>query len=110
MLDVEDLTPKVRRSWDHDDERAVQAVRELAFRDIVGLARTGLRVEPTGLRLIKEQFPAAMYIKAGFDAGFLRHAYFLVEKPGWPVPEQSCFAFATVNEESLPSIACENAA
>lgn len=32
------------------------------------------------IRLIKEQFPAALYIKAAFDAGFLRYTYFLAER------------------------------
>jgi hypothetical protein len=41
---------------------------------------TGLRLGRDGIRLLKEQFPAALYIKAGFDSGFLRYRYFLLEK------------------------------
>ncbi len=33
-----------------------------------------------GVRLVKEQFAAALYIKAGFDTGFLRYTYLLAEK------------------------------
>jgi len=32
------------------------------------------------MRLIKEQFHAALYIKAPFDAGFLRYIWFLGRK------------------------------
>ena len=81
ILKMEDLTPSVRRNWDHGYEQAVQGIQRLSFRDIAGLARKGLRVGRRGLQLMKEQFPAAIYIKVGFDAGFLRYAYFLVEKP-----------------------------
>ena len=40
----------------------------------------GIKLGPNGIKLIKEQFPAAVYIKVGFDIGFLRYAYYLVEK------------------------------
>ena len=40
----------------------------------------GLPLGAEGVRLPKEQFPAALYIKAGFDAGFLRYTCFLAEK------------------------------
>ena len=39
-----------------------------------------MKLGSEGLRLIKEQFPAAIYIKVGYDIGFLRYVYFLVEK------------------------------
>ena len=40
----------------------------------------GLPLGAEGVRLPKEQFPAALCIKAGFDAGFLRYTCFLAEK------------------------------
>jgi len=82
MLKVEDLTPRVSRNWEHGYEQAVRGIQDLSLRDVASFARKGLRVGRRGLQLIKEQFPAAIYIKVGFDAGFLRYAYFLVEKPG----------------------------
>lgn len=32
------------------------------------------------MRVSQEQFPAALYIKAAFDARFLRFIYFLAER------------------------------
>jgi cyclopropane fatty-acyl-phospholipid synthase-like methyltransferase len=81
-LKMEDLTPKVRRNWESGYDQAVRGIRDLSFRDIAGFAKTGLQAGRRGIRLIKEQFAAAIYIKAGFDTGFLRYACFLVEKPG----------------------------
>ncbi len=81
ILKMEDLTPKVKRNWESGYAHALRGIRELSFRDVAGLTLTGLRVGRRGLRLIKEQFPAAIYIKVGFDTGFLRYAYFLVETP-----------------------------
>ena len=40
----------------------------------------GLTLGEEGVRLIKEQFHAALYIKAAFDAGFLRYTWFLAER------------------------------
>ena len=74
--------PEGARNWDYGYEQAVQGIRKISLRDIAGFARVGLRVGRRGLQLMKEQFPAAIYIKVGFDAGFLRYAYFLAEKPG----------------------------
>ncbi len=78
---VDDLTPRVRPNWEHAYEQAIQGIRKITLRDAAHLARAGLRRGRRGIRLLKEQFPAAIYIKAGFDAGFLRYAYFLAEKP-----------------------------
>ncbi len=81
ILKMEDLTPCIRRNWDHGYEQAVRGIQRLSFRDMAGFVRKGLRVGRRGLQLMKEQFPAAIYIKVGFDAGFLRYVCFLVEKP-----------------------------
>ena len=57
-------------------------VGEIAAEPDVGVDHaptSAVIVQREGARLIKEQFPAAMYIKAGFDTGFLRYVYFLVE-------------------------------
>jgi sterol 24-C-methyltransferase len=81
ILQMEDLNSKVGRNWDYGYERALSGVEELSLGDIARLARKGLRVGRRGLQLIKEHFPAAIYIKVGFDTGFLQYAYFLAEKP-----------------------------
>jgi hypothetical protein len=40
----------------------------------------GVHRHPSGF-LRDELFQAALYIKAGFDTGFLRHIYILAERP-----------------------------
>jgi hypothetical protein len=42
---------------------------------------SGGRSARTGLQLIKDHFAAALYIKAGFDAGFLRYVIHVAERP-----------------------------
>lgn len=81
LLRLADLNEKVRKDWDFGYECALKAVKELSEEQhLPGLIWTGVKLGPRGIRLIKEQFPAALYIKAGFDTGFLRYAYFLGEK------------------------------
>ncbi len=79
ILAVEDLNDRVARNWELAYEHALRAVSELSMTDVPRLVWRGLRLGRAGTRLIKEQFPAALHLKAGFDAGFLRYVYFLVE-------------------------------
>ena len=81
VLDELDLNMQARRNWEFGYEQAVKAIQELSSESAVKLLWTGIRLGPDGVRLLKEQFPAALYIKAAFDAGFLRYRYFLLEKP-----------------------------
>jgi len=80
MLEEEDLNDRTRPNWDFGYESALKAIKELSFRDVPRLLWKGMTLGPEGIRLIKEQFPAALYIKTGFDAGFLRYVYFVAEK------------------------------
>jgi SAM-dependent methyltransferase len=80
VLEATDLNDRVRRNWEFGYERALKAVQDFAPADAVRLLWKGLALGPDGLRLVKEQFPAAVYLKVGFDAGFLRYTYFLAEK------------------------------
>jgi cyclopropane fatty-acyl-phospholipid synthase-like methyltransferase len=80
VLEVDDLNDRTRKNWEFGYEQAVRAIKELSFKDAPRLLWTGIRLGSEGIRLVKEQFPAAIYIKAGFDAGFLRYTYYLVEK------------------------------
>ena len=82
MLDVADLNEQVKRNWEFGYQRALAAITELSIKDAPRLLWKGVALGPDGIRLIKEQFPAALYIKAGFDAGFLRYVYFLAERQG----------------------------
>lgn len=43
-------------------------------------AAIGSLVPRKGIRPIKEQFTATLYIKAALDAGFLRDTFFLAER------------------------------
>lgn len=81
ILDIQDLNDRVGRNWAFAYDSAIRAVAELSGRDLPKMIWTGMKLGREGLRLIKEQFPAALYIKAGFDAGFLRYSYFLVRNP-----------------------------
>ncbi|MFZ5479521.1 MAG: SAM-dependent methyltransferase [Myxococcota bacterium] len=80
ILAAEDLNHRTRRNWDYGYERALEAVQAATVAKLPPLVWKGMRLGAEGIRLIKEQFPAALYIKAGFDAGFLRYKYFLCER------------------------------
>ena len=82
LLDVIDLNDRVRRNWEFGYQRALAAITELSINDAPRLLWKGITLGAEGVRLIKEQFPAAVYIKAGFDTGFLRYVYFLAERQG----------------------------
>ncbi|HET8728540.1 MAG TPA: methyltransferase domain-containing protein [Alphaproteobacteria bacterium] len=80
ILAEEDLNDRARPNWEFGYEQAIKGVREFSRQDAARLAWTGMALGADGIRLIKDQFPAALYIKAGFDAGFLRYTYFLAER------------------------------
>jgi ubiquinone/menaquinone biosynthesis C-methylase UbiE len=80
LLEETDLNEKVRPNWDLGYRRAIEGVREVTPARAARLLWKGLPLGAEGVRLLKEQFHAALYIKAGFDAGFLRYTYFLAEK------------------------------
>lgn len=79
ILEVDDLNDRVQPNWELGYERALAAVQEVTARDLPRLIWKGLRLGADGIRLMKAQFGAALYIKAGFDAGFLRYVLFLAE-------------------------------
>lgn len=82
LLEEIDLNAWCRRNWEFGYEQALKGVQEISSASAAKLLWTGLRLGHEGIQLLKEQFPAALYIKAGFDSGFLRYRYFLLEKPG----------------------------
>ncbi|MCW8193793.1 methyltransferase domain-containing protein [Proteobacteria bacterium 005FR1] len=82
IVDQIDLNDKVARNWETGYRRAIKAAQELSTAKAASYAWKSLRQGKESLRLIKEQFPAALYIKAAFDAGFLRYTYLLAEKEG----------------------------
>lgn len=80
ILEMTDLNHLTRKNWEFGYEQALKGINRLSVRDIPRYVWKGMTLGPEGIRLIKEQFPAALYIKAGFDAGFLRYVHFLAEK------------------------------
>ncbi|MCX5769024.1 MAG: methyltransferase domain-containing protein [Candidatus Hydrogenedentes bacterium] len=81
ILDMRDFNDRTRPNWEFGYTAAIKAVSELTFKDVPKLLWTGIKLGPDAIRLIKEEFPAALYIKAGFDSGFLRYSYFVVRRP-----------------------------
>jgi len=79
ILEMKDLNERTRRNWDFGYDAAIKAVSELSLKDVPKMVWKGITLGPEAVRFIKEQFPAALYIKAGFDTGFLRYSYFLLE-------------------------------
>ena len=81
LLEETDLNEKVRRNWEFGYQRAIEAVQGLTLARAARLLwKGGPRRGAEGVRLVKEQFPAALHIKAGFDAGFLRYTLFLAAR------------------------------
>lgn len=81
LLEEEDLNAKCRRNWDFGYDQAIAGVRDFTLAKAARYLWKGLPLGRDGVRLVKEQFHAALYIKAAFDAGFLRYTLFLAEKP-----------------------------
>lgn len=80
LIKDEDVTERVRRNWELGYERAIEGIRELSMADAAGFLWKRWETGADGLRLIKDQFAAALYIKAGFDSGFLRYVVYVAEK------------------------------
>jgi cyclopropane fatty-acyl-phospholipid synthase-like methyltransferase len=80
ILEMTDLNDQVKRNWEFGYEQALQGINKLSMADLPRLVWTGIKLGRDGVRLIKEQFPAAIYMKVGFDLGYLRYSYFLVTK------------------------------
>lgn len=80
IIEMTDLNNQIKRNWEFGYESALNGIKTLSFKDVPRLIWKGMRLGSEGVRIMKEQFPAAIYIKVGYDVGFLRYVYFLVEK------------------------------
>ena len=80
IIKIEDLNTKVRRNWEYGYLSSIKAIKEISINDLPKIVWHGIKYGTKSIKLIKEQFPAALYIKAGYDTGFLRYVYYLVEK------------------------------
>jgi SAM-dependent methyltransferase len=81
LLEIDDLNDRAARNWEFGYRQALEAVRNPTLSRAARIVWTGIREGADAIRLIKDQFAAALYIKAGFDAGFLRYVLLLAEKP-----------------------------
>ena len=80
VLELSDLNDRVRRNWELAYERAIEAVKELSYEEAARTLWKVKRLGSNGRKIVREQFPAALYIKAAYDAGFLRYTYVLAER------------------------------
>ncbi|MEJ0021431.1 MAG: methyltransferase domain-containing protein [Candidatus Doudnabacteria bacterium] len=80
IIETEDLNGKTRKNWELGYENGLKAVKELSLKDLPKMIWKEMTLGSAGIKLIKEQFPSAIYVKVGFDIGFLRYSYFLGEK------------------------------
>lgn len=79
LVETRDLNDMAAPNWELGYRRALDGIEELD--GVARLAWKGLRVGRRGIPIVKDQFRAALYIKAGFDSGFLRYTLVLAEKP-----------------------------
>ena len=78
--EIRDMNDKSRKNWDFSYENGLKGLKDLSLKDLPQMLLKGSKAGPAAVRIMKEQFPALLYIKAAFDLGFLRYVYFLVEK------------------------------
>ena len=78
--EIRDMNDKCKKNWDFSYENGLKGLEELSLKDLPQMLMKGAKAGPAAVRIMKEQFPALLYIKAAFDLGFMRYVYFLVEK------------------------------
>ncbi len=81
VLAADDLNDRVRPNWELGYERAIAAVSDLTYEEAARMLWKAKQVGAGAPRMVKEQFAAALYIKAAYDAGFLRYTAILAERP-----------------------------
>lgn len=78
---VNDLSPFVTANWDRAYRLALGAVSEsVTAKRLRTIVAKAMRFGPAGVRLLKEQFRAALLAKAGADAGVIRYVSYLAER------------------------------
>jgi cyclopropane fatty-acyl-phospholipid synthase-like methyltransferase len=80
ILDIADLNDRISPNWNRGYDNALKAVSELSISAAAKMIWKGITLGSEGIALIKQQFPAALYIKAAFDLGFIRYVRFLARK------------------------------
>ena len=81
LLKVQDLSSDVRPNWDRGYRAALHALEQAPTpMQLLQITASALRRGPEGVRILKEQFYAAVFAKAAADAGLLRYTLFLAER------------------------------
>jgi SAM-dependent methyltransferase len=80
LLEATDLNERIGRNWEFGYQQALNGIQDFSLDQAARLIWKGIELGADGIRLIKEQFPAALYIKVGFETGFLRYVSFMAEK------------------------------
>jgi SAM-dependent methyltransferase len=81
LIEVEDLTPRVAPNWERGYWLAIRALADgITAKRLLNVIKNVAKHGPRAVQLAKEQFYAALFAKAGCDAGVLRYVYFLAER------------------------------
>lgn len=81
LSEFEDLTVKVAPNWERGYAKALDALADpLSPKRLLQVAEATVKYGTRAVRLAKEQFYAAMFLKAVADAGLFHYVYFLVER------------------------------
>lgn len=81
LMEIEDLSAQVAPNWERG-YRIAQSALAMSFtpHDLVRITAGALRHGPAAVRVLKDQFYAAVFAKAAADAGLLRYVCFLAER------------------------------
>ncbi len=81
LIEFDDLTLRVAPNWERGYEKALDALADpLSPKRLLQIAEATVRYGTRAVHLAKEQFYAALFLKAVADAGLFRYVYFLVER------------------------------
>lgn len=81
LLQVEDLSEHVRPNWERGYRAAQHALEESPTpMQLLQITARALRHGSEAVRILKEQFYAAVFAKVAADAGLLRYTLFLAER------------------------------
>jgi len=81
LIEIKDLTRRVAPNWERGYDLAIRAVTDgMTVKRFLNAIRKAARHGPQAVQLAKEQFYAALFAKAGCDAGLLRYIYFVAER------------------------------
>lgn len=81
LLACEDLSPRITANWDRAYRAALRAIAVVPTPvQLLQIAGNAIQYGSAAVRLLKDQFHAALLAKAGADAGVIRYASFLAER------------------------------